>query len=179
MTAGSFGVDRLKRDLTAVSLSFQVTAAAEACGRPFARQILRVSAPTTFALRWRIPRLEQFHAARPQVEVAVTTTTTLHDELRGGFDIAIREDRRTQALGPVSSGVSFLPEGDTLIVSPTLFERGPLHQPDHIASHVLFGSETRPGDWANWLERAGLSTLSTNARQVHNARPKDIVAHSR
>jgi DNA-binding transcriptional LysR family regulator len=50
-----------------VSLSFdRVTAAAEACGRPSARQILRVSAPTTFALRWLIPRLEQFHAARPR-----------------------------------------------------------------------------------------------------------------
>jgi hypothetical protein len=40
-----------------VSLSFdRVTAAAEACGRPSARQILRVSAPTTLALRWLIPR---------------------------------------------------------------------------------------------------------------------------
>src|SRR6201992_310635 len=39
-----------------VSLSFdRMTAAAEACGRPSARQILRVSAPTTFALRWLIP----------------------------------------------------------------------------------------------------------------------------
>src|ERR1700751_2327403 len=64
-----------------VSLSFdRMTAAAEACGRRSAHQILRISAPTTFALRWLIPRLEKFHAARPQVEVAVTTTTTLHDE---------------------------------------------------------------------------------------------------
>src|SRR6202453_2117301 len=35
-----------------VSLSFdRVTAAAQACGRPGARRILRVSAPTTFAMR--------------------------------------------------------------------------------------------------------------------------------
>jgi DNA-binding transcriptional LysR family regulator len=121
MTAGSFGVDRLKRDLTAVSLSFdRVTAAAEACGRPSARQILRVSAPTTFALRWLIPRLEQFHAALPQVEVAVTTTTTLHDELRGGFDIAIRRGSADPGAWPQYQAVSFLPEADTLIVSPTL-----------------------------------------------------------
>jgi LysR family glycine cleavage system transcriptional activator len=62
--------------------------------------------------------------------------------------------------------VSLLPEGDTLIVSPTLFERGPLHQPDDIASHVLLGSETRPGDWANWLERAGLPPRSEQRRRV-------------
>src|ERR1700734_3885221 len=42
-----------------VSLSFdRVIAAAEACGRPVSRRILRVSAPTTFAMRWLIPRLE-------------------------------------------------------------------------------------------------------------------------
>ena len=88
-----------------VSLSFdRVTAAAEACGRPSARQILRVSAPTTFALRWLIPRLEHFHAARPQVEVAVTTTTTLHDELRGGFDIAIRRGSADPGAWPQVSG---------------------------------------------------------------------------
>jgi LysR family glycine cleavage system transcriptional activator len=106
-----------------VSLSFdRVTAAAEACGRPSTRHILRVSAPTTFALRWLIPRLEQFHAARPQVEVAVTTTT-LHGELRGGFDIAIRRGSADRGSWPQYQTVSFLPEADTLIVSPTLLER--------------------------------------------------------
>jgi LysR family transcriptional regulator, glycine cleavage system transcriptional activator len=124
-----------------VSLSFdRVTAAAEACGRPSTRHILRVSAPTTFALRWLIPRLEQFHAARPQVEVAVTTTATLHDELRGGFDIAIRGGSADPGAWPQYQAVSFLPEADTLIVSPTLFERAPLHQPADIASHVLLGA---------------------------------------
>jgi DNA-binding transcriptional LysR family regulator len=51
--------------------------------------IMRVNPPTTFALRWLILGLEQFHAGHPAVEVAVTTATTLHDELRGGFDVAM------------------------------------------------------------------------------------------
>jgi LysR family transcriptional regulator, glycine cleavage system transcriptional activator len=130
-----------------VSLSFdRMTAAAEACGRPSVRRILRVSAPTTFALRWLIPRLEQFHAGRPQVEVAVTTATTLHEELRGGFDVAIRRGSAERSDWPQHRAVPFLPEADTLIVSPALFERAPLHRPADIASHVLLGSETRPGD---------------------------------
>lgn len=46
-----------------VSLSFdRVITAAEACGRLDARRIVRVSAPTTFAMRWLIPRLDGFHA---------------------------------------------------------------------------------------------------------------------
>ena len=44
-----------------VGLSFdRLAVAAEACGRPDARRILRVSAPTSFAMRWLIPRLNRY-----------------------------------------------------------------------------------------------------------------------
>ncbi|MCW2318828.1 DNA-binding transcriptional LysR family regulator [Rhodoblastus acidophilus] len=150
-----------------VSLSFdRITAAAEACGRPASRQILRVSAPTTFALRWLIPRLEQFHATHPQVEVAVTTTTTLHEELRGGFDVAIRRGAAEPNQWPQHHATFFLRESDTLIVNPALLERAPLHRPSDVAGHVLLASETRPGDWSNWMERAGLPHRSAQRRRV-------------
>jgi LysR family transcriptional regulator, glycine cleavage system transcriptional activator len=140
-----------------VSLSFdRVITAAEACGRLDARRILRVSAPTTFAMRWLIPRLDRFHTVRAEVEVAVTTTMTLHDELRGGFDVAIRRGSAEQDAWPQHRAVSFLEEADTLIMSPALFERQPVRQLNDIASHVLLSTETRPGDWTDWLERAGL-----------------------
>jgi LysR family glycine cleavage system transcriptional activator len=150
-----------------VSLSFdRMIAAAEACGRPSVRHILRVSAPTTFAIRWLIPRLEQFHAGQPKVEVTVTTTTTLHDELRGGFDVAIRRGSAEQGAWPQYQALSLLQEADTLIVSPALFERAPLREPADIANHVLLGSETRPGDWADWLERADLPHRAEQRRRV-------------
>ena len=150
-----------------VSLAFdRITIAAEAFGRPAARKILRVSAPTTFALRWLIPRLELFHAEQPQVDVAVTTATTLHDELRGDFDVAIRRGSAERGAWPQYRTVPFLPESDTLIVSPALFERAPLREPADIARHVLLGSETRPGDWADWLQRAGLPHRSEQRRRV-------------
>jgi DNA-binding transcriptional LysR family regulator len=150
-----------------VSLSFdRMTAAAEACGRPAARHVLRVSAPTTFALRWLIPRLETFHAQRPDVDVAVTTTTTLHNALRGGFDVAIRRGTPDREAWPHDRAVPFLPESDTLVVSPALFERSPLHQPADIARHILLASETRPGDWADWLQAAGLPHRPEQRRRI-------------
>jgi DNA-binding transcriptional LysR family regulator len=127
---------------------------------------LHVSAPTTFALRWLIPRLEKFHAAHPHVEVAVTTTTTLHEELRGGFDVAIRRGVAEPSQWPQHHATLFLSEADTLIVSPALFERTPLRRPADIADHVLLASETRPGDWTNWIERAGLPHRSEQRRRV-------------
>jgi DNA-binding transcriptional LysR family regulator len=150
-----------------ISLAFdRVTEAAEACGRLDVRRILRVSAPTTFAMRWLIPRLERFHAARPEVEVAVTTATTLHDELRGGFDIAIRRGSAEGDAWPQHRAVRFLDEADTLIMSPALFERLPLRRPEDIAGQVLLSTETRPGDWTDWLDRAGLSHLAGQRRRV-------------
>lgn len=150
-----------------VSLSFdRMSLAAEACGQPSARHILRVNAPTSLAMRWLIPRLDRFHAQRPDVEVVVTTATTLHDELRGGFDVAIRRGLAEQPAWPQHRAVRFLDEADTLIASPALLERAPLHQPADIANHVLLGSETRPGDWADWLDRAGVSPKAGQRRRV-------------
>jgi LysR family glycine cleavage system transcriptional activator len=150
-----------------VSLSFdRVISAADACGRLESRRILRVSAPTTFAMRWLIPRLERFHAARPEVEVAVTTATTLHDELRGGFDVAIRRGAADQDAWPQHRAVPFLAEADTLIISPALFERRPVRRPADLAGHVLLTSETRPGDWTDWLDRAGLQPAPDQRRRV-------------
>jgi LysR family glycine cleavage system transcriptional activator len=150
-----------------VSSSFdRVIQAAESCGHPAARRVLRVSAPTTFAMRWLIPRLERFHAQHPEVEVAITTITTLHDELRGGFDIAVRRGNAERESWPQYRAVHFLNEVETLIASPALLERSPLYEPVDISRHVLLGSETRRGDWSDWLERARLSHRPEQRRRT-------------
>ncbi len=150
-----------------VSLAFdRITVAAEACGRPGARRILRVSAPTSFAMRWLIPRLDRFHAAYPNVEVAVTTVSTVHEELRGGFDVAVRRGTARPEAWPQHRAVAVLEDVDTLIMSPALFEKRPIGKPADIAGHVLLASETRAGDWIDWLDAAGLSHLTGQPRQL-------------
>ena len=150
-----------------VSLSFdRIGSAAEACGRPAARRILRVDVPTTLAMRWLNPRIEKFHAERPEVEVVVTTVTTVHDGLRGGFDVAIRRGEASQFAARQYRTVPFLEESDTLVISPALQDRSPLLQPADIAQHTLLTAETRPGDWTAWLERAGLSPGPDQRRRV-------------
>ncbi len=150
-----------------VSLSFdRMSIASEAFGHPSVRHVLRVSAPTTFSIRWLSPRLERFHALRPDVEVVVTTVTTLHDELRGGFDVAIRRGLAEQSSWPQYRAVPLLDEADTLIASPALLERVPLCELKDITNHVLLGSETRPGDWSDWLERAGVPQRAEQRRRL-------------
>lgn len=150
-----------------VSLSFdRLTSAADACGKPGARRILRVSAPTSYATRWLIPRLERFHGAHPNVEVSVTTVSSVHDELRGGFDVAVRRGSAKDNVWPQHRATNVLDDVDTLVMSPALFARHPIHGPADIADHVLLATETRPGDWIDWMERAGLSHMAGQRRQL-------------
>ncbi|CAO3363066.1 LysR substrate-binding domain-containing protein [Azospirillum palustre] len=150
-----------------VGLSFdRLAVAAEACGRPDARRILRVSAPTSFAMRWLIPRLGRYHAGHPQVEVAVTTVSTVLEELRGGVDVAIRRGAAREHVWPQHRVVPVLDDVDTLIMSPALFARRPIRKPADIEGHTLLASETRPGDWTGWLEAAGLQHLAGHPRQI-------------
>jgi DNA-binding transcriptional LysR family regulator len=130
------------------------------------RQVLRVNVSTTFAMRWLIPRLDRFQSARPDVEVVVTTATTIHDQLRGGFDVAIRRGKAEQSLWPQYRVVHLLDEVDTLIASPALLARLPLDRLADVSDHVLLSSETRPGDWIDWLEHAGLSPKPGQRRRV-------------
>jgi DNA-binding transcriptional LysR family regulator len=150
-----------------VSLSFdRLTSAAEACGKPGARRILRVSAPTSFSTRWLIPRLGRFHDSHPLVEVSVTTVSTVQEELRGGFDVAVRRGSAKANAWPQYRPTYILNDVDTLIMSPALFARQPIHTPADIAGHVLLSSETRPGDWIDWLEKAGLPHIAGQRRQI-------------
>lgn len=150
-----------------VGLSFdRLAVAAEACGRPDARRILRVSAPTSFAMRWLIPRLNRYHADHPQVEVAVTTVSTVLEELRGGVDVAIRRGVARDDAWPHHRVVPVLDDVDTLIMSPALFAQRPILKPADIEGHTLLASETRAGDWANWLEAAGLEHPAGHPRQI-------------
>jgi DNA-binding transcriptional LysR family regulator len=150
-----------------VSLSFdRLIAAAETCGRPGARRILRVSAPASFAMRWLVPRLERFHREQPHIEVAVTTVSTAHEELRGGFDVAIRRGVASEGAWPRYRAIPVLEDVDTLIMSPALFAKHPIRMPTDVEGHVLLATETRPGDWIDWLEAAGLSHLVARPRRV-------------
>lgn len=141
----------------------RMTAAAEACGRPDARRILRVNAPVSFAMRWLIPRLEFFHSAYPSVEVVVTTVSTVHEELRGGFDVAIRRGVASAGAWPHHRATHVLDDVDTLIMSPSFFAQQPIREPADLEDHRLLASETRPGDW---LEAAKLPHLISRPRTV-------------
>ncbi len=104
-------------------------------------------------MRWLIPRLDSFRSARADTEVTVTTTTTLQEELRGGFDLAIGGGPSLAAAPRRAVPARIRHPGR----EPALLARHPLEGPGDLDGHVLLGTQTRPGDWGAWLAAAGAS----------------------
>ena len=126
------------------------------------REVVRVNAPTTFAMRWLIPRLTRFYGLHPEITIEVATSVSLAGRLKGGYDLAIR---KTDERFDHHEAIRFLDEADTVIASPHLLERLPLRSLNDLRAHTLLTTETRPGDWADWLDAAGLS-LVPGTRQM-------------
>lgn len=104
---------------------------------------LRVRAYTTWALRWLIPRLPQFRAHHPGLEVEVTTSTTPVDFARDPVDAAIR----TSDAAPSLHAERLHPISVAPFATPALARRA---RRAGLAGITLLGSLVRPQDWGIW-----------------------------
>jgi len=121
---------------------------------------LRLKLPPTFAIRWLVPRLAQFHAFKPDIDVQITTSHQPVNFNREDVDACIHSD--TQPLGDAQCRRLF---GEVLlpVCSPRLAERAPpLATPRDLVQHVLVCSLHRPRDWPTWLEAAGVDDVDGN-----------------
>lgn len=143
----------------------RIADAARRYGSITATQVLRVNAPASFAMRWLIPRLSQFYANHPNTEIRISTSSALNETLRGSFDLAIRR-------GPQPweqfSAKRFLDEVNTLVASPALLERQPLRHLDDLSKHTILSTESRPGDWEDWLIAAGYTAPPITRQQRYD-----------
>lgn len=132
---------------------------------------LRVSLSARFATNWLLPRLPQFRAANPGLELSFDISDELRDFEADDIDVAIRfgtgnyEGARADRLF------------DTLIVpvcSPRLLEAGPpLNEPrdllrhNHTLCYVDWKTDamTWP-DWRMWMAAAGVSDDIDDSRLV-------------
>ena len=117
------------------------------------RKQLKVRAYTTFAMRWLIPRLSDFHARHPDIEVLLKASLEPVDFRKEDIDGAVR-------LGdghwPGTNTYRLVPNILAPVASPALLKAGPkLKRPADLKQHTLLHSIARPDDWATWLDAAG------------------------
>ena len=117
-------------------------------------RVLTVGVGPTFAIRWLIPRLGDFHRAHPGIEVRLTT---------GGAVVALRDDWTCGVqLGdgdwpgyvaePLFSAEMFP------VCTPAVAKR--LKRPEDLAEAVLLDVTHSTEDWTQWLAAAGLAALT-------------------
>lgn len=118
---------------------------------------LVVSTPPTFAARWLVPRLEDFHAKHPEIELRLSATRRLVDFDLEDVDLAIRfgsgdfrglrvERLMSETLVPVAAPA--LAEG---IASPADIARRPLIDDEYHSSNRIIP------DWETWLISQGVA----------------------
>ena len=127
-----------------------------------ADRVLTVSTLASLAAKWLLPRLSGFQEAHPDIDVRITTSTSLVDFRDGDVDAAIRYGRGEW---PGLRADWLMADELFPVCSPTLL-KGPraLKRPEDLANHVLLHSSNNDDDWRLWLTAAGL--------------PADLSSHS-
>ena len=118
------------------------------------QRALMITSCTSFASRWLVPRLDEFHTLHPDIDVRLDATQRLVDLRRDDFDLGIRfGPGEWEGLGAdYLMGEEFIP-----VASPDLLARKPVNEPADLAGHTLLHRDDAPGpalDWATWLQAA-------------------------
>ncbi|VVD68436.1 LysR family transcriptional regulator [Pandoraea aquatica] len=122
-------------------------------------RVVRVNAQTTLAMHWLIARLPTFHAAHPDVQVVVTTSSGADPAFRGGFDVAIRRDPPPRPEWQPYERTLLFSERASVVAAPSLLEALPLRRLKDLAKHTFVATQTRVGAWEDWLSVAGVPAL--------------------
>lgn len=124
------------------------------------QRALIISSCTSFAARWLVPRLDEFRALHPDIDVRLDATQRLVDLRREEFDLGIR-------FGPGQwEGLEtdyLLDEEFIPVASPSLLAHKPVAKPADLARHTLLHRDESPGplplDWAMWLQAAEVDNV--------------------
>lgn len=113
------------------------------------REVLAVGAVGTFAVGWLLPRLADFQAACPFVDLRLSTNNNRVDLAGEGLDCAIRFGdgawHGTEVAHLMTAPL-------TVLCAPAVAQR--LTRPADLAGEVLLRSY-RADDWPNWFAAAG------------------------
>ena len=121
---------------------------------------LRLKVPPTFAIRWLVPRLAQFHALNRNLDVQITTSHQPANFSGEDVDACIHSDNHPP---PEARWRCLFRERIQPVCSPRLLKREPrLETPADLVRHVLVSSLHRPHDWPTWFAAAGVSNVDGN-----------------
>jgi LysR family glycine cleavage system transcriptional activator len=116
-------------------------------------QLLRVHCAPSFAAQWLAPRLAQFLAAEPKLEVRLAASTEYARFSNDDFDIDVVYGQ------PKGEGIEIIPLGEetvTPLCTPEIAKR--IRKPKDLFGQVLIRSEVKRVQWHQWFAANGLES---------------------
>jgi LysR family glycine cleavage system transcriptional activator len=173
------GVELLRRQRHGVSLTKVGRAYAEQIVPAFAmianatgellkdssQDALRLLTYTTFAAKWLIPRLPDFHAKHPGIEVRLSTAVPDVDFDRDEVDMAIQFG---DGQWPNTQSDRLFTDQTEPVCSPAFLAMyAPESQhPESLLRQRLLLSRYRRNDWSDWLEVNQLTSMSVDSKRM-------------
>lgn len=159
---------RARHYLSDISRHFdQLTEATEhMCSQP-GKRTLRVNTSLSFANCWLIPRLADFHASHPQVEVQIIASNdTSLDQLDEPFDAVIRRmEPEQRRLGYTSR--LLLDNVAAPIAAAGYAASHNIRTPADLRQQRLLHFSGVPEAWQHWFHRAGVPASETLRGPYH------------
>jgi LysR family glycine cleavage system transcriptional activator len=134
---------------------------------------LRISALSTFAVRWLIPRLSRFQTQHQDIEIFLSTSTRPVDLLQETFDCAIRFGRGGW---PGISSDALYREELVPACNPLWLKSNGLRKIKDLARVKLLHARARREDWKIWLTAQHVSGINTHAGPIFETRDLTIQA---
>jgi LysR family transcriptional regulator, glycine cleavage system transcriptional activator len=123
-------------------------------GSPRLSGTVRINMPTSFALRWLIPRLAEFQQQFPSITVRISTTSRKFRYIGSAFDFGIR-----LIADPGLRSEKLMTDRRLPACSPELLRTKPIAAVDDLRRHTLLHSATTSSAWSEWLNLAGVPRL--------------------
>ncbi|MGI9462628.1 MAG: LysR substrate-binding domain-containing protein, partial [Aestuariivirgaceae bacterium] len=120
---------------------------------------LTISVAPMFAVKWLVPRLQQFEAGHPDIDLRISSSLAVIDFHRDGFDAAVRLGKGSYA---GLEAIRLFDESVTPMCSPGLLDNAsPPQVADDLQKHVLLHDDSLAADadapsWQAWFDAAGL-----------------------
>ena len=119
-------------------------------------KVLRVHSAPSFAAQWLTPRLPQFLAANPDVDIRLSASVDYTRFSTDEFDVDIVYGRPTQ------EGVIVMPLGEEIITPLCVLKLASLiRRPEDLYRHALIDSDNKQVRWPDWFAANGLSAPPT------------------
>lgn len=129
----------------------------------YTKRPLVVSCIATFSMRWLMPRLHQFKARSPDIDIHLCTPDSPVEFPRDDITVSIRTGRSDWPEDIVQE--AFLDEECGPVCSPDLMQRCPLVHPEDLPYHTLLHTDTRKHAWHDWLCLTGVTGLDPTTGQ--------------